>query len=188
ATKYICGHGDVIAGAAAGPKAFIDTIRVTTLKDIGGVLSPFDAYLLIRGLKTLGIRMERHCRNALEVAQFLNNHPKILHTYYPGLPEFSQHDLAKRQMDGFGGLISFELKGGLSAGIAMMNQVQLCKRAVSLGDAETLIQHPASMTHAVVPPEERLKMGITDGLIRLSVGIEDVEDIIGDLEQALAAV
>ncbi|WP_139491587.1 methionine gamma-lyase [Brevibacillus dissolubilis] len=186
ATKYICGHGDVIAGVAVGPKAIMDEIRMTTLKDIGGVLSPFDSYLLIRGLKTLVVRMDRHCENAQKVAEYLEAHPQVDRVYYPGLPSYPQYELAKRQMDGFGGLISFEVKGGLEAGIRMMNAVKLCQRAVSLGDAETLIQHPASMTHSVVPADERAKMGISDGLIRLSVGIEDVEDIIADLEQALS--
>lgn len=186
ATKYIGGHGDVIAGIAVGPKPVLDTIRMTTQKDMGGILSPFDAYLLIRGLKTLGVRMERHCENGMRVAEYLHHHPKVAAVYYPGLRHFSQHDLACKQMDGFGGIISFELKGGLESGIRMMNLVQLCKRAVSLGDVDSLIQHPASMTHSVIPPEERAEMGITDGLIRLSVGIEDVEDIIDDLEMALS--
>ncbi|MGC5326359.1 methionine gamma-lyase [Brevibacillus sp. SYSU BS000544] len=186
ATKYIGGHGDVIAGVAAGPKAIMDEIRMTTQKDIGGILSPFDAYLLIRGLKTLAVRLDRHCENAQKVAEYLERHPRVGRVYYPGLPSFPQHELAKRQMDNFGGLISFELKGGMTEAIQMMNKVELCKRAVSLGDVDSLIQHPASMTHSVVPKEEREKMGITDGLIRLSVGIEDVEDIIYDLEQALS--
>ncbi len=185
ATKFIGGHGDVIAGIAVGPREKIDEMRLTTQKDMGGVLSPFDAFLLIRGLKTLGVRMERHCTNGQIVAEFLQSHPKIKHVIYPGLPNFPQHELAKRQMDGFGALISFELHGGMQSAIRMMNGVQLCKRAVSLGDVDTLIQHPASMTHAVVPAEEREQMGITDGLIRLAVGIEDVEDIVYDLEQAL---
>ncbi|HZG16100.1 MAG TPA: methionine gamma-lyase [Candidatus Bathyarchaeia archaeon] len=187
ATKYIGGHGDVIAGVVAGDKRTIDHLRMTSLKDIGGVLSPFDAYLLIRGLKTLGIRMQRHCENAQLVAEFLATHPQVQSVYYPGLPSFPQHELAKRQMDGFGGLISFELKGGIAAGKQMMNRLKLCKLAVSLGDVETLIQHPASMTHSIVPAEERRQMGISDGLIRLSVGIEDVKDIIADLSQALKA-
>jgi len=185
ATKYIGGHGDVIAGVVAGAKDTIGQLRMTALKDIGGVLSPFDAYLLIRGLKTLGIRMQKHCENAQLVAEFLASHPQVQTVHYPGLPSFPQHELAKRQMDGFGGLISFELKGGIAAGKRMMNRLHLCKLAVSLGDVETLIQHPASMTHSIVPAEERQRMGITDGLIRLSVGIEDVKDIIADLSQAL---
>jgi methionine-gamma-lyase len=186
ATKYIGGHGDVVAGMAVGPKEVLDRIRMTTQKDIGGTLSPFDAYLLIRGLKTLAIRMERHSANAMEVGRFLRNHPAVAKVHYPGLPDFPQHELARRQMDGFGGCLSFELKGGMDAGIRMLNRVRLCKRAVSLGDVDTLIQHPASMTHSVVPPEVRAQMGISDGLIRLSVGIEDLEDILEDLEQALA--
>lgn len=186
ATKYIGGHGDVIAGIAVGSKSIMETIRMTTLKDIGGNLAPFDAYLLIRGLKTLGVRMERHCENGQKVAAFLQQHPKVAAVYYPGLPQFPQYALACKQMDGFGGILSFELKGGLEAGIRMMNNVQLCKRAVSLGDVESLIQHPASMTHSVIPAEERKKMDITDGLIRLSVGLEDIEDIIDDLETALS--
>ncbi len=186
ATKYVGGHGDVIAGIAVGPKTVMDEIRMTTQKDIGGILAPFDAYLLIRGLKTLGVRMDRHCENGQKVAEFLHRHPKIAAVYYPGLPSFPQYELASRQMDGYGGIISFELKGGLESGIRMMNSVQLCKRAVSLGDVDSLIQHPASMTHAVIPAEERRKMDITDGLIRLSVGIEDVEDIIDDLDMALS--
>jgi methionine-gamma-lyase len=186
ATKFIGGHGDVIAGIAVGPKSIMDTIRFTTQKDMGGILAPFDAYLLIRGLKTLGVRMDRHCENGQKVAAFLQAHPKVATVYYPGLPDFPQYELACKQMDGFGGILSFELKGGKEAGIRMMNNVQLCKRAVSLGDVDTLIQHPASMTHAVIPVEERAAMGITDGLIRLAVGIEDVEDILDDLDVALS--
>lgn len=186
ATKFIGGHGDVIAGVAAGPKSIMDTIRMTSQKDIGGILAPFDAYLLIRGLKTLGVRMDRHCENGQKVAEFLHKHPKVAMVHYPGLPQFPQYELACKQMDGFGGLLAFELKDGLEAGIRMMNNVRLCKRAVSLGDVDSLIQHPASMTHSVIPPEQRAKMGITDGLIRLSVGIEDVEDILDDLDTALS--
>ncbi|MDV2683326.1 methionine gamma-lyase [Alkalihalophilus lindianensis] len=186
ATKYLGGHGDLIAGIAVGKEDFLEEIRFTTLKDIGGILAPFDAFLLVRGIKTLGVRMDRHCQNALEVASFLENHPKVTNVMYPGLKSFPQHELAKKQMDGFGGLISFELKDGLEAGLSMMNKLELLKRAVSLGDVDSLIQHPASMTHSVVPKEERIKMGIADGLIRLSVGIENVEDIINDVQQALS--
>ncbi|WP_100372576.1 methionine gamma-lyase [Bacillus sp. FJAT-45037] len=185
ATKYLGGHGDLIAGVAIGTKEFLDHIHFTTQKDIGGILAPMDAYLLVRGIKTLGVRMDRHCENAQKVAEFLEAHPKTTKVMYPGLPSFPQHELAKKQMDGFGGLISFEVADGLEAGIQMMNKLNLLKRAVSLGDVDSLIQHPASMTHSVVPAEERIKMGISDGLIRLSVGIENVEDIIADLEQAL---
>lgn len=186
ATKYIGGHGDVIAGAAVGSKEFIDEVRVTTLKDIGGVLGPFEAWLLLRGLKTLALRMEKHSANAMEVAAFLEEHPAVERVYYPGLASHPQHRLAAKQMQGgFGGMISFELKGGLEAGKQLMNTLELCSLAVSLGDTETLIQHPASMTHSPYPPEERLKAGITDGLVRMSVGIEDAVDIITDLKKGL---
>lgn len=188
ATKYIGGHGDVIAGIAVGRKPFIDQVRRTTLKNVGGVISPFDAWLLLRGLKTLHIRMERHSQSAMQVAQFLEQHPLVAQVHYPGLPSFGQHDLARRQMDGFGGVLSFEVKGGLEAGRRLMNSVRLCTVAVSLGDTDTLIQHPASMTHAVVPPEVRLAGGIRDGLVRLSVGLEDPADLIADLEQAFQAI
>lgn len=186
ATKYIGGHGDVIAGVAVGRKEFMDQVRTTTLKDIGAVISPFDAWLLLRGLKTLHVRMDRHSENATRVAEFLEHHPAVEKVFYPGLPSFAQHGLALRQMDGPGGIMSFELKDGLDAGRRLMNRVRLCHVAVSLGDADTLIQHPASMTHAVVPQEDRLMMGITDGLVRLSVGLEEPADIIADLRQALA--
>jgi methionine-gamma-lyase len=185
ATKYINGHGDVVAGVAVGGKKFLEEVRLTTLKDLGGVISPFDAWLILRGLKTLAVRMDRHNHNALQVAGFLEAHPRVERVYYPGLASHPQYHLAQKQMSGSGGLISFELKGGLEAGRSMMNRLELCKLAVSLGDADTLIQHPASMTHAVVPREERLKMGITDGLIRISVGLEDAVDIIDDLNRAL---
>lgn len=187
ATKYIGGHGDVVAGLAAGPAQVMAEIRRTTLKNFGGIISPFDAWLLLRGLKTLHIRMQRHSENALRVARFLEQHPMVMRVYYPGLESAPHHELARRQMDGFGGIMSFEVMGGIAAGRALLNAVRLCTVAVSLGDTDTLIQHPASMTHAVVPPEARAAAGITDGLIRLSVGLEDPEDIIADLDQALAA-
>ena len=187
ATKYISGHGDVIAGIACGTKAFMDEVRMTTLKNIGGILGPFEAWLLLRGLKTLHVRMDRHCENAMQVARFLESHERVERVYYPGLPSFEQHGLACRQMDNFGGVLAFEVKGGLEAGRRLINSVKLCQVAVSLGDADTLIQHPASMTHSVVPEADRLKSGITDGLVRLSVGLENAADIIADLEQALQA-
>jgi methionine-gamma-lyase len=187
ATKYISGHGDVIAGIAVGTKEFMDVVHMTTLKNIGGVLGPFEAWLLLRGMKTLHVRMDRHCENAMQVARFLEQHPLVERVWYPGLESFPQHDLACRQMSGFGGIIAFEVKGGVEAGRRLMNAMQLCHVAVSLGDADTLIQHPASMTHSVVAPEDRLKSGITDGLVRLSVGLEDAADIIADLDQGLRA-
>lgn len=185
ATKYIGGHGDVIAGVIAGSREIMQQIQMTTQKDFGGILGPMDAFLLLRGLKTLALRMEQHNRNAIRVAEFLESHPLVSRVYYPGLPSFPQHELAKKQMKGFGGLISFELRSGYEGAVQMLNQVKLCRLAVSLGDVDTLIQHPASMTHSIVPREERMKMGIYDGLIRLSVGIEEVEDIIDDLLQAM---
>lgn len=186
ATKYINGHGDVIAGIVLGKKDFIDEVRFVGVKDItGGCISPFNAWLTLRGLKTLGVRMERHCQNAVQVAKFLASHPDVEKVYYPGLTEHPGHQLAKIQMSSFGAIISFEIKGGIEAGRRVMNSVKLCLLAVSLGDTETLIQHPASMTHSPIPREERLKAGIADGLIRLSVGLEDPKDIISDLDQAI---
>lgn len=186
-TKYINGHGDVIGGVIVGKKDFIDQARYVGLKDItGGCMSPFNAWLTLRGVKTLGVRMERHSSNAMKIAQFLESHPAITHVYYPGLLAHPQYDLYKRQMTLPGGVISFEIAGGFESGRRMINAVNLCLLAVSLGDTETLIQHPASMTHSPVPPEERLKAGITDGMIRLSVGLEDPDDIIDDLQQAIA--
>lgn len=188
ATKYIGGHGDVIAGLVAGSKEKIDKIRKYSLKNVGSVMAPFDAWLLIRGLKTLAVRLDRHTESAMKIAQYLEQHPKVDKVYYPGLESFPQYDLAKKQMKAPGGLISFEVKGGLQAGIDLLNHVELCQLAVSLGDAETLIQHPASMTHASIPRENRLEMGVTDGMIRISVGLEDADDIIADLEHAFSYV
>lgn len=189
ATKYINGHGDVIAGIVLGKKDFIDQVRFVGVKDItGGCISPFNAWLVLRGLKTLGVRMERHCQNAMRVAQYLQQHPRVEKVYYPGLADHPQRSLAEAQMKGFGAMISFEVVGGVEAGRRVMNSVRLCSLAVSLGDTETLIQHPASMTHSPISREDRLKAGITDGLVRLSVGLEDPEDIINDLEQAFAQI
>lgn len=185
ATKYINGHGDVVAGLVISDKETMANIKMTTLKDIGGIISPFDAWLILRGLKTLPLRMDRHNSNAMAIARFLEQHPAVEKVYYPGLESFEQHQLAKKQMSGFGGIMSFELKGGYEAGVKLMNGVKLCHLAVSLGDIDTLIQHPASMTHSVVPEAERLAANITPGLVRLAVGLEDAEDIIADLEQAL---
>ncbi|MCY6369156.1 methionine gamma-lyase [Clostridium ganghwense] len=189
ATKYINGHGDVVAGVVIGAKEYINEVRMVGIKDVTGACpSPFDSWLTLRGLKTLGVRYDRHCDNAMEVAKYLEKHDMIEKINYPGLESFPQHELAKKQMKKFGAMISFELKGGLEAGRQLMNNVELCTLAVSLGDTETLIQHPASMTHAAVPEEDRLKAGITDGLVRLSIGLEDAEDIIADIEQALNKV
>lgn len=154
----------------------------------GAVMSPQDAFLLLRGLKTLALRMDRHCSNAMELAQYLSDHPLVEKVYYPGSTSDEHHELAKRQMNGlFGGLVSFELRGGLTAGKQFMNALQLISRAVSLGDAESLAQHPASMTHSTYSPEELAASGISQGLIHLSAGLEDIKDLLADLEQALQA-
>ena len=188
-TKFLNGHGDVIAGFAVGTKDFIDQVRLFGVKDMtGSVLSPFDAFLIIRGLKTLDIRMEKHCKNAMAVAEFLEAHPAVDKVYYPGLKSFPQYELGKKQMSLPGGIIAFEIKGGIEEGIKVLNSTKLCNIAVSLGDAETLIEHPASMTHSPYSEEERHEAGIPDGLIRLAVGLEDVEDIIADLDQALRLI
>ena len=188
-TKYINGHGDVIAGLVITNKELADQIRFVGLKDMtGAVLGPQDAYYIIRGMKTFEIRMERHCKNAKKVVEFLNKHPKIERVYYPGLETHPGHEIAKNQMKDFGAMISFELKGGFEAGKTLLNNLKLCSLAVSLGDTETLIQHPASMTHSPYTKEEREAAGITDGLVRLSVGLENVEDIIADLEQGLEKI
>jgi len=185
-TKFLNGHGDVIAGFVIGSKAFIDQVRLFGVKDMTGAnLSPFDAFLIIRGMKTLEIRVDRHCENAMKVAEFLEAHPAVENVYFPGLKSFPQYELAKKQMSLPGAVIAFEIKGGVEEGKKVINSVEMCKIAVSLGDAETLIQHPASMTHSPYSQEERLEAGITDGLIRVAVGLENVEDIIADLDQAL---
>ncbi len=187
ATKYISGHGDVVAGVVCGESDFIEEAhRVAT--HFGWTMSPFNAWLLLRGLKTLAVRMERHCSNALTIARWLEKHPKIESVLYPGLESFPQHALAKKQMKAYGGMISFEMKGGFQAGKALMNHVKLHTLAVSLGDCDSLIQHPASMTHAKLSPEELAEAHITPGLVRISVGIENADDLIDDLEQALEKI
>ncbi|WP_339017775.1 methionine gamma-lyase [Fusobacterium animalis] len=189
ATKYLNGHGDVIAGLVVTNKELADQIRFVGLKDMtGAVLGPQEAYYIIRGLKTFEIRMERHCKNARTIADFLNKYPKVEKVYYPGLESHPGYEIAKKQMKDFGAMISFELKGGFEAGKTLLNNLKLCSLAVSLGDTETLIQHPASMTHSPYTKEEREAAGITDGLVRLSVGLENVEDIIADLEQGLEKI
>ena len=189
ATKYLNGHGDVIAGLVVTKQELADQIRFVGLKDMtGAVLGPQEAYYIIRGLKTFEIRMERHCKNARTIVDFLNKHPKVEKVYYPGLESHPGYEIAKKQMKDFGAMISFELKGGFEAGKTLLNNLKLCSLAVSLGDTETLIQHPASMTHSPYTKEEREAAGITDGLVRLSVGLENVEDIIADLEQGLEKI
>ncbi len=188
ATKYLGGHGDLMAGAVIGSAGLIARIRSIGLKDMtGAVLSPLDAFLVMRGLKTLELRMARHSESAMAVASQLEQHPAVVSVLYPGLASFPQHELACRQMAGFGGMIAFELEGGVAAGRAFMDALTLVARAVSLGDAETLVQHPASMTHSTYSAEERSRFGITDGLVRLSVGLETLADIQADIGRALDA-
>lgn len=188
ATKYLSGHGDITAGIVVTRQALAERIRLQGLKDLtGAVLSPQDAFLLMRGIKTLALRMDRHCANAQAIAQFLQDHPAVAWVAYPGLASFAQHALAKQQMKLPGGMIAFELKDGLDSGRRFMNALGLFSRAVSLGDAESLAQHPASMTHSTYTPEERAEHGIAEGLVRLSVGLEDLADLLADIAQALDA-
>ncbi|RWU22203.1 methionine gamma-lyase [Pseudomonas alkylphenolica] len=188
ATKYLSGHGDITAGLVVGRQALVDRVRLEGLKDMtGAVMSPQDAALLMRGMKTLNLRMDRHCSNAQAIAEYLQQHPAVELINYPGLPGFAQFELARRQMRLPGGMIAFELKGGIGAGRRFMNALQLFSRAVSLGDAESLAQHPASMTHSSYSPQERAQYGISEGLVRLSVGLEDIDDLLADIEQALNA-
>jgi len=184
-TKYLNGHGDVIAGAVIGSKEFIQDVRTFGVKDMtGSVLGPQEAYLVLRGLKTLELRMLRHCESGKKIAEYLEGVNAVEKVYFPGLLTHDNHAVAKKQMKDFGGMISFEIKGGREAGIKFVNSLKLCTIAVSLGDAETLIEHPASMTHSTYSVEELEAGRIPEGLIRLSVGLENVEDIIKDLEQA----
>lgn len=185
-TKYLSGHGDLIAGAVIGRREDIQQIHAHGVKDMtGAVISPLDAYLTIRGLKTLELRMDRHCASAAQLAELIAAHCAVDAVYYPGLPSHPQYRLAQRQMRAPGGMIAFELKGGYDAGVRFMDAVRLAMRAVSLGDAETLVQHPASMTHITYPPEERARHGISEGLVRLSVGLENIEDLVVDIRNAL---
>lgn len=186
ATKYLCGHGDALGGVVVGREELISEAR-RVLVLTGGAISPFNAWLILRGIKTLPLRMERHSQNALRVAEFLRSHPRVRRVRYPGLPDHPQHELARRQMGGFGGMVSFELEGGREEVYRMMGGLELVKCAVSLGDVSSLIEHPATMTHRALPEEERERLGIGEGLVRLSVGVEDAEDIIEDLEKALDA-
>ena len=186
ATKYLNGHGDVIAGVVVGSKEFIGTCRMFGLKDMtGAVMSPFNAFLMARGMKTLDIRMERHCANAKKVAEFFAGHPAVDKVYYPGLDTFPGHEIAARQMKLPGGMISIELKADKAATAAALNKLELCVIAVSLGDAETLVEHPATMTHSTYSAEELKVAGISEGLVRISVGLEDPEDIIADFKAVL---
>jgi|SRR5690625_800120 len=185
ATKYLNGHGDVIAGFICGNKEMIDHMRFNLMGDLGQSLNAWESFLILRGLKTLGLRMKQHCQNAQAIAEFLENHPQVKNVYYPGLASHPQHHLAKRQMDGMGGIVAFEVKGGVEAGKKFISELNLAMISFSLGDPETLVQHPASMTHSSIPEDSLADFGISKGLIRLSSGLEDKEDIIADLDQAL---
>jgi methionine-gamma-lyase len=187
ATKYLCGHGDAMGGAAIGPKDYIRHLNQEIIRDFGGCLSPFNAWLILRGTRTLHLRVPAQCSNAQKIAEFLANHPRVGRVNYPGLPSHPGHDVAKKQMKAFGAMISFELKGGYEGGKKVMDRVKVFARAASLGHTHSLIVHSASTSHRAVPREQRLAIGITDGLVRLSAGIEAVEDLIQDLDQALAS-
>ena len=187
-TKYLSGHNQIIGGVLITNNDELNEKFKFIQKSVGAVPSPFDCWLTLLGIKTLSIRMKRHCENAQAIAQFLEAHPKVEKVTYPGLPSHPQFEIAKAQMGGFSGMISMELKGGIPAGISLMNSLKLCSLAESLGAVETMITHPATMTHADVPEDERLARGLTDGLVRLSVGIEDKEDIIADLKKALEKI
>ena len=186
-TKYIEGHNATVGGSiATNDQALIDRVRLVR-KTLGCIQSPLESWITLRGLKTLPVRMQRHSENALTVARWLEQHPSVERVYYPGLESFPQKELADRQQSLPGGMLSFEVRGGTEAGIAVMNSVKLCSLAENLGAVETLITHPASMTHADVPPETRAAIGISDGLVRLSVGLENPRDVIADLDQAFRA-
>ncbi|TDR18372.1 trans-sulfuration enzyme family protein [Marinicella litoralis] len=185
ATKFINGHSDMVGGFVAVNDNELAEQMGFLQNSIGGVAGPFDAYLALRGFKTLPLRMEKHCQNAQAIAEWLENDPRVEQVIYPGLPSHPQHELAKKQMRGFGGIITVLIKGGLEETTSMMEKCHLFALAESLGGIESLINHPAIMTHASVPTEQRAKIGITDNLVRLSVGIEDVEDLIAELDVAL---
>ena len=186
-TKYMGGHSDVIGGAVAtSDEVYHERIKFYQ-NAAGAVPGPFDSWIVLRGLKTLAVRMRQHEENALAVARFLQDHPEVETVNYPGLPSHPQHDLAKRQMSGFSGMVSFTLKGGAEAAYAAVQKTELFHFAESLGGVESLITHPATMTHAAIPKEQREARGVTDGLMRLSVGIEDKDDLIADLDQAISA-
>lgn len=186
-TKYIGGHGDLLGGAViSNDTEFLRQCRLGTLMHFGAVMAPFTAFLVCRGMKTLGVRMRQHNENALKIARWLEADPRIETVRYPFLESNPQYDIAKKQMWGGGGMISFDVKGGLEAGKKFINSLKLCTLAVSLGDTETLVEQAAAMTHTMIPKEVREAAGITDGMIRMSVGLEDPDDIIADLDQALS--
>ncbi|HEX5482723.1 MAG TPA: aminotransferase class I/II-fold pyridoxal phosphate-dependent enzyme [Terriglobia bacterium] len=186
ATKYLCGHGDALGGAIIGPKAYIADLNREIIRDFGGVMSPFNGWLILRGIHTLHLRMAAQCASAQRIAEFLSAHPKVERVNYPGLAAHPGHALARQQMKAFGAMISFEARGGYESGKKVMDRVQIFARAASLGDTRSLIVHSASTSHRAVPRDERIAAGVTDGLVRLSIGVEAVEDLIEDLDQALA--
>ena len=185
-TKYLNGHSDVIGGALVTNDQYLYNKLQFLQNAVGAVPSPFDCFLVLRGIKTLAVRMERHAGNALKIAEFLESHPKVRKVIYPGLKSHPQHELARKQMSGFAGIITFFIKGGLEAARRFLEKVKIFSLAESLGGVESLIEHPAIMTHASLPKEVREKIGISDELIRVSVGIENVDDLIDDLKQAIA--
>jgi cystathionine gamma-lyase len=185
-TKYLGGHSDAVGGAVVTSNDDIHNELRFLQNSVGAIPGPMDCFLVMRGIKTLGLRMDRHCDNALKVAEELQEHADVSKVIYPGLPEHPQHELAEDQMKRYGGMISFELKGGTPRALKMMKSCHVFSLAESLGGVESLIGHPATMTHAAIPKKERLVAGVTDGLIRLSVGVEDAQDLIDDLKQAIA--
>lgn len=188
-TKYLSGHGVIIGGVVVSPHLdFVQEQLALMMKTLGAAPSPFDSWLANMGLKTFELRMQRHCDNAMAVARYLESHPKVAAVYYPGLDNHQGHDIAQKQMLHYGGMLSFELDGGIEAGETLMNNLHVATLVVSLGNVDSLIQHPASMTHSTVPPTERIKMGISDGLVRFSVGVENIEDILEDLDHGLKQV
>jgi methionine-gamma-lyase len=189
ATKYLNGHGDALGGILVCSYEDAVNIRKGVLRDVGAALSPFNAFLIMRGLRTLGVRMERHTVNATEIASFLKAQKLVKRVFYPGFDkQIERNPDLKKQMSGYGGMLAFELRGGLEAAVAFLNNLELCKVAVSLGDTTTLMEHPGLMTHSALSKEEKDELGITDNLVRVSVGLEDVEDIEADIEQALHGV
>jgi methionine-gamma-lyase len=185
ATKYLGGHGDTLGGVLAGDHELVEEVRMEGLRHLGGALGPLEAFLLLRGLKTLPVRVERHCANAARVAHALRAHPAVETVYWPGFDDHPEHALAQRQMEDFGGMVSLELVGGRDAAGRFLDALTLFTQAVSLGDVESLATHPASTTHQLLDPELRRREGVTEGLVRLSVGIEEADDLVADLERAL---
>jgi methionine-gamma-lyase len=184
-TKFLCGNASVLGGAIVGPEALVEDIRWNTTEFVGAIIQPFEAWLTLQFVETLSMRMERHSANAQQVAEFLADHPKVLHVNYPGLPDHPQHELAQRQMMAPGGLLSFVVAGGMEGAAQVMDNLELVVHAVTFGTSRTICMHPPTITHEHMTPEERAAVGIDDGLIRLSVGLENAEDIIADLGQAL---